>query len=108
VGNHEDRARTHQVLQSCLDFLLGNGVHAGGGFVENHERRVLQEHPGDGQTLFLPLRQTNAFFANIGLESFWEALNKFPRAGALQRRNDLGFLRIGPSEQEVVAHGAFE
>ena len=54
VGDDEGGAALHQPVERLLDQLLGLGVHAGGGVVEDQDARVDQQGAGDGDALLLP------------------------------------------------------
>ena len=53
VGDDKAGSPAHKRLHSLADFYLSSGVHAGSRLVENNNRRVAKEHPGDGQKLTL-------------------------------------------------------
>lgn len=51
VGNDQSGAAAGQPFQRLLHYLLAVGVQRAGGLVENQDRRVFQEHPGNGEPL---------------------------------------------------------
>ena len=53
VGNHNDRLIVGQFCNGLHQLLLVLRVHVGGGFVQNDDRRVLHNCPGDGNALAL-------------------------------------------------------
>ena len=53
VGDDEAGAPLHEHVQGPLDQLLGRGVHAGGGLVQDQDARVGDEGPGEGEQLAL-------------------------------------------------------
>ena len=55
VGNDEARAPLHQLPEGLLDVDFGPSVHGAGGFVQDQDRRVRQDGPGDGHQLALAL-----------------------------------------------------
>ncbi len=56
VGDGDHGASLHQAFERLLDRRLRLGVERRGGFVEHQDRRVLQDHPGDGDALALAAR----------------------------------------------------
>src|SRR5690606_25996332 len=54
MRDNQRRSSIEQVFHRGLDILLAFGVEARSGFVENDERRILQEDSCDRQTLALP------------------------------------------------------
>src|SRR6266446_4954966 len=57
MGDCDGRAAFHQPLQRSLDQPLAHGIESRGGLVEDEDPRILEEHPGDGDTLLLAARQ---------------------------------------------------
>ena len=57
VRDHEAGPPCHQVQERLLDAGLGAGVDAAGRLVEDQDRRVREDRPGDGEELPLPLAQ---------------------------------------------------
>ena len=55
--------------QRLLDGALGLGVEGRGGFVEDEDRRVLDEHAGDGEALLLAAGELDAALADDGVEA---------------------------------------
>ena len=108
VGNDEDGALAHEVVERLLDLAFGDGVHAGGGLVEDDKRRVFQEDAGDGEALFFALGETDALFADVGLQAQRKGLNEVPGGGAFEGGDHGGLGDIGADEAEVVGDGAFK
>ena len=57
VRDDEYGSAMHQGIHTVLDQLLGTGVDGGGGFVQDHDRRIGHSGPGNGDQLPLTLRQ---------------------------------------------------
>ncbi|GBE61086.1 IS481 family protein, putative [Babesia ovata] len=68
VGDGEHRAVVEQQSQGGLDISLGLGVQGTGGFVEDDNRRVLEEAACDADALLLSAGETHALFAYHGVE----------------------------------------
>ncbi len=72
VGDHDTGAPGHHYVEAGLDLLLGEGINAGGGLVEDEDRRVLQQHARQRDQLALAHRQTRAALADRGVEALGE------------------------------------
>ena len=90
VRDHERRAIEQQRGQGFLDQTLGFVVEGGRGFVENQERRVLEQRAGNRQTLALAAGQPLAALADGGLVAVRLRRNEVVRVGRPRRRLDLG------------------
>ena len=64
VGDHQHGLLPRQGLHSLLELVLILGVHIGRGLIEDDDRRVLQETPGDGDALLLPAGKRGSSLAN--------------------------------------------
>ena len=64
VRDHKARAVLHDGLHRANDGLLGAGVHARGGLVEDEDRRVGEHGARDCEELALALLMFSASFAS--------------------------------------------
>ena len=64
MGDGEGRAIGHQTVEGGLDFLLGGGVERGGRLIENQNRWVLENGPGNGKPLRLPSGKASSHLAD--------------------------------------------
>ena len=64
MRDDERRAVVHQLLQRILDEALGLGVERGGRFVEDQDRRILQQRARDRDALPLSAREQHAAIAH--------------------------------------------
>ncbi len=53
VGYDDGGSVSGQVVQGGLYHFFSLGIQSGGSFVEDDYRRILEEHPGNGDALFL-------------------------------------------------------
>ena len=67
VGDHDRGAPGESDAERLLHERFGLGVEVAGGFVEDHDRRVLQQQPRDGEALLLAARQPVAALADDGV-----------------------------------------
>ena len=65
VGDHQRGAPFHQLRQRLLDQVFALGVQRAGGFVQQQDRCIHQQGPGDGQALALAARKAHAAVAQV-------------------------------------------
>ena len=53
VADDDDGTVALDGINGGFDLLCGDGIEAGGGFVEEDDGRILEEHAGDGDALLL-------------------------------------------------------
>ena len=53
MGNHDYGTSLLNGIDAVLNLLCGNGIQAGGGLIQEDNRRIFQEHTGNGDTLLL-------------------------------------------------------
>ena len=88
--------------------VLGVTVEVGGGLVEDQERRVAQERPGQGQPLALTGRQARPALAQHGVEALGQPVDQVGEAGVVHRPADPLGRGVGPAEGDVVGQGPGE
>ena len=76
VGDRDHGAPAHQPAERLADRFLGFAVERGGGFVEQQDRRVLQEGARNRDALPLAARQLDAAVADHGGEAFRQGLDE--------------------------------
>ena len=69
MGHNQGGAPFAEFIQCLLDQDLCGIVQRAGCFIQNQDRRILQENPGNGKALFLPAGETNPPFADIRIIS---------------------------------------
>src|SRR5207302_2644332 len=69
VGDGYDGASAHQLAELFLDRRLDLGIECRGRLVEDQDRRILEDHPGDGDALALPAGELDATLADMRLEA---------------------------------------
>ena len=82
VGDQDRGAPGHQPLQRHLHLRLALGVERAGGLVEQQDRRVLQEGPGDRDALALAARQPQARLADRGVVALGQGHDELVAAAA--------------------------
>lgn len=68
VSDHQCGTALHDVVKGSLDVALGLGIQGRSRLVENQQRRVLQQCPGDRQALALATGKQYAVLADFGIE----------------------------------------
>ena len=67
VGDEQRCASRRQILQGGQHFPLGEGVQVGRRFVQNQDRRILEDGAGNGQSLALPPAQAQPLLPDPGI-----------------------------------------
>ena len=67
VGDGDHRAPFHQGVERLLDRRLDLGVERAGRLVEDQDRRVLEDQPGDRDALALAAGELHAALADVGV-----------------------------------------
>jgi hypothetical protein len=65
VGDDQGGAALEEPLDGVVDLLLALRVDLAGGFVEDEDRGVTQDRPGDREALLLPAGQRRAMLADL-------------------------------------------
>jgi hypothetical protein len=66
----------HHVIQGRLDMPLGLGIQRRSGLVEDQQRRVFQQRPGNRQALALAAGQQYAVLADFGIEALRQLVDE--------------------------------
>ena len=75
------RSVRHQMFQRFLNQTLGRGVYTCGRFIENQNRRILQQSARDREPLLFPDTQLHTALAHYTLQFVWESFDKLARIG---------------------------
>ena len=67
MGDGDHGLALHQGRERLLDRRLDLRIERRGRLVEDQDRRVLQDHPGDGDALALAAGELDAAFADMGV-----------------------------------------
>ena len=109
VRDDQGGAGRDQLVDGLLDMALGLGVQRRGGFVEDQDRRVLQQGAGDGQALPLAAGEQHAALADQGVEPLGQFLDEFPGIGLARGLDDAVFGHfIEGAVGDIVAHRIVE
>ena len=82
VSNRDDRAMAHQSVERLTHGLLGFRVECGCRLIEQQDRRVLEESPGNGDALPLPRRKLHPRFPTGVAKPCGRASMKSPQRAA--------------------------
>ena len=108
MRDHEARASGHQSFERFLNQSFRRGVHAGGGFVEEQDGRILEQGASDGDALFFAHAQAHSTFADFGVELFGEFFDERCGVGGSEGGPEFLVGGVRFAEAEVVGHGAVE
>ncbi len=95
-------------LQAAQDALLGVGIHAREGVIEDEDGRPPQQRARDGGALFLSARERHAAFANHRLEALRKFLKFASDVRGLCGLEQLFSGRIRNTKREIFADGFAE
>ena len=108
VRNHEARAPGHKPFQGLLDQLLRRRVHRGGGFIQDEQRRVLEQRPRDADALLFPDAQLHAAFTDPGIIAVGKFLDEVMAVGRLGCGDEFVFRRVEATVENVLPQRAVE
>ena len=108
VPHANSRAAFHQFVQRGLHGAFGFGVERAGGFVEDENRRVLQNRAGDGEPLALAAGERHAFFADDGVKTVRLFHDEIVGVGMARGGDDFIARCTGPAQFDVPADGVVE
>ena len=108
VSNHDDRLIVGQFCNGLHQLLFVFRVNIGSGFVQNNDRRVLHNRPGDGNALALAAGKRAACLADDGVKAVRQRHDKVVAPRLL--RSGLHLLQggIGLSKADIVGNGVRE
>ncbi len=69
MGDGDHRLAGHQPVEALLDRRLDLRIERRGRLVEDQDRRVLEQHAGDGDALALAAGELDAALADMGVEA---------------------------------------
>ena len=97
----DDGPARRESFERHLDLLFRFGIERGRGFVEEQDRRILQERAGDGETLLLSAREHAALVADGRFVSLRLRDNEVMRVSRLRCGVNFHRRRVEPSELDV-------
>ena len=92
---------SHEPKQRILDQPLRVAVERAGGFVEDQNRRVPEQCPGNRDPLPLATREPRTPLAQTGVVAVRQLGDEAVGVGGAGRRFDLGLSGVGPAERDV-------
>jgi hypothetical protein len=95
MGDDDRRPAAHCRFQRRLHDALAFRVEAAGRFVEQQQRRVLEDRTGDGDALPLAARQANAALADEGRVALGQSPHEFVDEGRQRRPADFLVAGLG-------------
>lgn len=69
VSDHQGSTTLHDVVEGCLDMTLRLGIQRRGGLIEDQQRRVFEQRPGNRQTLALTAGKQHAVLADLSVQA---------------------------------------
>ena len=108
VGDDDGGAVAHEVVERFLDEFFGLGVEGGGGFVENHDGRILEDGTCDAEALALPAAEFAAAVADDGLVAVFGLEDEVVGVGDTRSLFHLFGGGVLDAESDVVVYGVVE
>ena len=108
MRDDEARAAGHEGLHGVDDGLLGAGVHARGGLVEDEDGRVAQHRAGDGEQLALAGAHGLGVVGEARVVAVGQRADEVVHVGRLGRGDDLLARGAGLAVGDVLGDGAVE
>ncbi len=106
MGHDEAGTVAHEPFQRALQACLGDGVDAGGGFVENEDGRIGQHGAGEADDLPLPEGEPGTTLAHHRVEALRHRLDEIEAVERANRFDDGRIARFGSAKTDIVPHRA--
>src|SRR5260370_9862559 len=101
VRDYQGGSRGEQTIQSFANEQLGLGIHAGSGFVENQETRVVGQGAGKIDELALADGEGRAALVHIAGDAFGQGADKLPKPDFVNGALDGDAVDAGRAEADV-------
>ena len=108
VGYSHGGTGLHQFLQGILNQTLAFGIQSRCCFVEDEDRRILEDGTGDAYTLALTTGESAATITDSGIETMFRLGNELVGIGYLCRIGDIFIGSIGLAEADIVLEAGIE
>ncbi len=108
MGDHQRGAPGHQAGQRLLDQVLALCVEGAGGFIQQQDRRIHQQRPGNRQALPLPTGKPDAALTQGRLVALRQLPDEFIGIGTAGGCLDFRQGCLGPAIADVGLHRATE
>jgi len=105
VGNDQGGASDHQVFEGLLDFQFRFTVQGRRGFIQDQDGGILEERPGDAETLPLASGKDRALLADDRVETVRQLVDELESVGRTGRLDDFLLALLNVAVGDVVAHG---
>ena len=103
MGDDDSGALGHQFRESAAQQRLVHRVEMRGRLVQDQDRRVLEEGPGDRHALALPAGKLRAPLAHAGLQPLRQCRDEILQSRAADRLCEFGCGRVRPGDEDVGA-----
>ena len=103
--NDDRRAVFRKLIECLLYFLLRLGIKGRCRFIENDDRRILEEDASDGDTLLLPARKLHAALADLRLIAIRKLSDEIIRRCQTCSLFDLLFGRVLTAIRDILCDG---
>src|SRR5262249_22096684 len=108
IGNNEDRPTLGDLPHVVLDNPLALVIERAGRLVEDHDARIGDESPGDGNALALATREAAAALAHDSVVALRQFQDEIVRARKCRRGDDTFDRNARVGQRDVVPHRTVE
>ena len=108
VGDDDRRAAAHRGLERRLHGALAFGVERRGRFVEQQQRRILEDRARDGEPLALAAGQAQPALADLGSVALRQAQDELLDVRGARRGQRFVLAGVRAAVEDVVEHRAGE
>ena len=92
----------HEALEGLMDEAFVLRIKVGGGLVEEQNRGVFEDSPGNGEALALTTRQLHAALPEAGVVALREMHDKLMRMGLSRRLFEFRIGRVWASQTQIL------
>src|SRR6266446_1825183 len=101
MRDHERGSTGEQAVQRFANEQLCFGIHAGSGFVENQEARIMRQRAGKIDELPLADGKCRTALVNTGSDSFWKRADEISEANFIDSPFDGAAVNVWSAEANV-------
>src|ERR1700693_3568115 len=104
MRDRDNGAPAHEARQHLLNCFLGFTIKRRCCLIQQQQRRIFQEGPGNRDALALTPRKLHAPVANDGRKTAWQRFDEVMALREIRGFDDLRIRRVGPAIPDVL-HG---
>lgn len=106
MGHHQHGFVAHDICQQMQDLAFGGRIQTFCRFIEQHQRRIVEQRAGNGQSAQFAAGELTPAFAQPAVKT--TILQQFFEAHLLKGSAEMSVIRFRRRQQQVVAQGGAE